>query len=380
MTEQIFTNARVVLRDEVIDGTVVVKDALIEQVDAGRSNVVGAYDLDGAYLAPGMVELHTDNLERHMQPRPGVKWPLQAAVMAHDAELASVGITTVFDAMRVGSIVSDKRARYDKYARTVVDHILRLRADHKLRISHFLHLRAEICTETLPQELAEFSPEDRIGIVSLMDHTPGQRQFRDLSKMAEYLTGKYGMGEDAIQAHFDRLYALQDEFGERHQKAAVDAGRWLGAVMASHDDTTLEEVGKSIEVGVKLAEFPTTLEAAETSHKAGLAVIMGAPNLLRGGSHSGNVAASTLIKHGFLDILSSDYAPSSLLMAAVRHGLESGDMASGLRMVASHPAEAVGLEDRGEIAVGRRADLIVFDLVDEFPSVHQTWVQGSRAA
>lgn len=380
MTEQIFTNARVVLRDEVIDGTVVVKDALIEQVDAGRSNVVGAYDLNGAYLAPGMVELHTDNLERHMQPRPGVKWPLQAAVMAHDAELASVGITTVFDAMRVGSIVSDKRARYDKYARTVVDHILRLRADHKLRISHFLHLRAEICTETLPQELAEFSPEDRIGIVSLMDHTPGQRQFRDLSKMAEYLTGKYGMGEDAIQAHFDRLYALQDEFGERHQKAAVDAGRRLGAVMASHDDTTLEEVGKSIEVGVKLAEFPTTLEAAETSHKAGLAVIMGAPNLLRGGSHSGNVAASTLIEHGFLDILSSDYAPSSLLMAAVRHGLESGDMASGLRMVASHPAEAVGLEDRGEIAVGRRADLIVFDLVDEFPSVHQTWVQGSRAA
>ncbi|MEM9715938.1 MAG: alpha-D-ribose 1-methylphosphonate 5-triphosphate diphosphatase, partial [Pseudomonadota bacterium] len=187
MTEQIFTNAKIILDDEVIDGTLVVRDGAIASVDPCASAVTNATDLGGAYLAPGMVELHTDNLERHMQPRPGVKWPLQAAVMAHDAELASIGITTVFDAMRVGSIPGDRRAKYDKYARPVVDHILNLRQAGKLRISHFLHLRAEICTETLPEELDEFTPEDRIGIVSLMDHTPGQRQFRDLKKLDEYL-------------------------------------------------------------------------------------------------------------------------------------------------------------------------------------------------
>ena len=380
MTEQVFTNAKVILADEVIEGTIVVQDNLIASIDQGKSAVSGAYDLDGAYLAPGMVELHTDNLERHMQPRPGVKWPLQAAVMAHDAELACVGITTVFDAMRVGSIPGDRRAKYDKYARPVVDHILKLREAGKLRISHFLHLRAEICTETLPEELDEFTEDDRIGIVSLMDHTPGQRQFRDLKKLDEYLAGKHGMDRAALDSHYENLYKLQRELGEKHQRAAVDGGRRLGAVLASHDDTTIPEVEKSKENGVTLAEFPTTLEAAQASHDAGLAVIMGAPNLLRGGSHSGNVAASELIEHGLLDILSSDYAPSSLLMGAVRHGLESGKMADGLHMVSKAPAAAVGLTDRGMIEVGRRADLIVFDIVDQLPSVRQTWVQGTRSA
>lgn len=378
MTEQIFTNARLVLEDEVLDGSLVVRDGVIAEIDRGHSRT--GEDLGGAYLAPGMIELHTDNLERHMQPRPGVKWPLKAAVIAHDAELASVGITTVFDAMRVGSIPSDRRAKYDKYAREVVDHISTLRASGALRISHFLHLRAEICTETLPEELDEFSPQDRIGIVSLMDHTPGQRQFRDLSKMAQYLTGKYGMGVDAIQDHFDHLYDLQKRFGAAHEKAAIDAGRRLGAVLASHDDTTLGEVERSVEIGVSLAEFPTTIESARASHKAGLSVIMGAPNLLRGGSHSNNVAAKDLIEAGVLDILSSDYAPSSLLMGAVRHGLEAGNMAKGLHMVSAAPARAVALNDRGELEVGRRADCIVFDVLEGLPSVKQTWVQGRRVA
>ncbi|MEM9716951.1 MAG: alpha-D-ribose 1-methylphosphonate 5-triphosphate diphosphatase, partial [Pseudomonadota bacterium] len=279
-----------------------------------------------------------------------------------------------------GSIPGDRRAKYDKYARPVVDHILNLRQAGKLRISHFLHLRAEICTETLPEELDEFTPEDRIGIVSLMDHTPGQRQFRDLKKLDEYLMGKHGMDRAALNDHYENLYQLQRDFGEKHQKAAVEGGRRLGAVLASHDDTTLSEVERSKEIGVKLAEFPTTLEAAKASHEAGLAVIMGAPNLLRGGSHSGNVAASELAEHGVLDILSSDYAPSSLLMGAVRHGLEVGNLATGLRMVTSASAEAVGLQDRGCLKVGRRADFILFDLVGDLPSVRQTWVQGQRAA
>ncbi|MEL6479218.1 MAG: alpha-D-ribose 1-methylphosphonate 5-triphosphate diphosphatase [Pseudomonadota bacterium] len=376
MTVTRLANAMLVLEQEVVRGGLVVEDGKIAAIETGAAVADGAEDLAGDYLCPGLVELHTDNLERHMQPRPGVKWPLGAAVMAHDAELASVGITTVFDALRVGSVPGDRKAKYDKYARETADHILAQRAAGHLRISHFLHLRAEICSETLIQELEEFAPEDRIGIVSLMDHTPGQRQFRDLSKLEEYLTGKHGMSRADLDAHFQGLYDLREKYGEAHEAAAVAHGRRLGAVLASHDDTRVEDVETSARHGVGFAEFPTTIEAARACHDHGIAVIMGAPNLLRGGSHSGNVAASDLADAGLLDILSSDYAPSSLLMSAVRLGVESGDMAAGMARVTSAPADAAGLRDRGRLEVGARADLVRFRVAERLPVLRQVWSQG----
>ncbi|MEM0922617.1 MAG: alpha-D-ribose 1-methylphosphonate 5-triphosphate diphosphatase [Pseudomonadota bacterium] len=376
MTVTRLANAMLVLEGECRPGGLVIENGLITGIETGRALPDGAEDMAGDFLAPGLIELHTDNLERHMQPRPGVKWPLGAAVLAHDAELASVGITTVFDALRVGSVPGDRRAKYDKYARETANHILEQRAAGNLRISHFLHLRAEICSETLIEELEEFAPEDRIGIVSLMDHTPGQRQFRDLTKLEEYLTGKHGMSPADIEAHYQGLYDLRARYGDLHEAAAVAHGRKLGAVLASHDDTRVEDVEISARHGVGFAEFPTTLEAALACHDRGIAVIMGAPNLLRGGSHSGNVAAAELAQAGLLDILSSDYAPSSLVMAAVRLGLESGDMAAGLARVTSTPARAAGLSDRGRLAVGTRADLLRFRIAGELPVIRRVWSQG----
>ncbi len=379
LAETVLANATLVLSNEVIRGAVTIRGGRIAAIDQGVSVPSGAVDCAGEYLAPGLIELHTDNLERHMTPRPGVKWPLDAAVLAHDAELASVGVTTVFDALRVGSIPSASKGKYEKYARHVADHILALREAGHLRISHYLHLRAEICSETLVDELAEFHEGDRIGIVSLMDHTPGQRQFRDISKYEEYLSGKHGMTGPEMAAYFEELKALSKRVGAVHEAAAAEVGKRLGATLASHDDTTESDVATSIGHGVRLAEFPTTLEAARASHRAGVAVIMGAPNLLRGGSHSGNVAASELAEEGVLDILSSDYAPSSLLMAAVRMGLEGGDMAAGLRTVTAAPAQAAGLADRGVIEIGKRADLIRFGVAGDLPVMRSTWTQGHKA-
>ena len=374
----ILANAKLILADEVVVGAVTMEDGVITAIDAGAGPKAGAEDMAGDYLAPGLIELHTDNLERHMQPRPGVKWPLAAAVIAHDRELAGVGVTTVFDALRVGSILSERRGRYGKYARAVADKILAHRDAGHLKISHFLHLRAEVCSETLTEELEEFGPDDRIGILSLMDHTPGQRQFRDKAKMAEYLTGKYGMEAGEIDAYFDRLIALSDRVRAPHEAAAVAAGKRLGATLASHDDTTERDVEASAAHGCRIGEFPTTKEAAEASHAKGIAVIMGAPNYLRGGSHSGNVAATDLAQAGVLDILSSDYAPSSLLMGAVRMGLEFGDLARGLDTVTRAPAAAAGLDDRGALAVGKRADLTRFEILGDLPAVKQVWVRGAR--
>jgi len=374
----VLANARLVLDDEVITGSLVIEDGRIARIDTGSSVPTGAEDLDGDYLAPGLVELHTDNLERHMRPRPGVSWPRPAAVLAHDRELASVGVTTVFDALRVGSIIREDNADYQRYARPVADAIIAHKKAGVLSIDHYLHLRAEVCSETLPEELDEFSTEDDIGILSLMDHTPGQRQFRDEAKMAQYVGGKSGMKGDEIYAYFGRLKELSARVRDRHQEASLAAGRRLGATLASHDDTTETDVENSRHQGCRIAEFPTTAEAAKACHQHGLKVIMGAPNYLRGGSHSGNVSAADLAEQGLLDILSSDYAPSSLLMGAVKLGLDQDNLAKGIRTVTRAPAEAAGLNDRGHIAIGQRADLIRFSVVDGVPAMRGVWSNGRR--
>ena len=375
----VLANARLILGDEVILGGVVVKDGIIAEIFSGANVPAGAIDCEGDFLSPGLVELHTDNLERHMSPRPGVDWPHSAAIMAHDAEFAGAGVTTVFDAMRVGSIITGK-SKYKKYARQMVDEILTLRSQGSLRISHYFHLRAEICSETLIEEMAEFGPDDRIGIVSLMDHTPGQRQFADLTQMRTYLQGKYSMSDAAVEEHFTLLRQVKEKYGVANEAAAVADAHSYGSVIASHDDTTEEHVVQSAKYGVGLAEFPTTLKAAKACHEQGISVMMGAPNLLRGGSHSGNVAAKDLADAGLLDIMSSDYAPASLLMSAVLLGNLGGDMAAGIRTVTKAPAMAAGLEDRGEIAVGLRADITRFELVDAYPKTNGVWVQGLRVS
>lgn len=380
MTETILANATLVLPHEVVRGSVLLRDGLIAAIDEGASLATNAIDCSGDLIMPGLIELHTDNLERHIEPRPRVNWPHQAAIVAHDAELASVGITTVFDALRVGSVVSDKKTNYGEYARVLANEILDLRARGALRISHYLHLRAEICSETLVDELAKFGPADRIGIVSLMDHTPGERQFRDLNKLKEYVCGKHGLSDDGFVEHVASQRALRDRLGALHEAAAVAEARRFGATLASHDDTTADQVAVSAGHDVHFAEFPTTTEAARACHEHGIKVMMGAPNLIRGGSHSGNVAASDLAEADLLDIVSSDYVPSSLLSAALLLGDLWGDMARGIATVTGAPADATGLTDRGSLLPGKRADLIRVSRIGGAGALRGVWVQGERVS
>ena len=378
MTETILANAMLVLPDAVTPGCVVLRDGVIAEIGTGRGLPKGAFDCAGDLLAPGLIELHTDNLERHIEPRPKVAWPHSDAIIAHDAELCSVGITTVFDALRVGSIGSSGRSDYREYARALADEILAMRARDGFRISHYMHLRAETCSETLLDELARFGPEDRVGIVSLMDHTPGERQFRDISKLRDYVRKKHGLSEAEFLAHVAQEQALKARFGAAHEAGIVAAARRYGAVLASHDDTTAEQVAVSQAHGVKFAEFPTTFEAAKACHERGIAVMMGAPNLIRGGSHSGNVAAQDLAEAELLDIVSSDYVPAALLSAALILGDIWGDVARGIATVTAAPARVVGLADRGRIAVGLRADLILAHRIERTAALRGVWVKGLR--
>lgn len=378
--DTILANAMLILPDMVVPGQVLIRDGVIADIAQGTGVPAGAVDCGGDYLSPGLIELHTDNLERHIAPRPKVDWPHQAAIVAHDAELAGAGISTVFDAIRVGSILRAGDMSYRKYARSMANEILAMRKTGALRISHHLHLRAETCSETLLEELDEFGPEDDVGIVSLMDHTPGQRQFADVSKFETYVRGKHGLDQAGFDAYVGYLEGLYAEFGAAHEAATVAAAQRFGATLASHDDTTEGQVAVSAAFGVRMAEFPTTEDAARACRAAGIAVIMGAPNLVRGGSHSGNVAAVDLAGLGLLDILSSDYVPAALLMGAVQLGRLWDDMARGLSTVTAAPAAAVGLTDRGRIEPGARADLLRFSAAHVVPVPRGLWVAGERVA
>ena len=349
----------------------------IAEITEGDSVPVGATDCCGDLLVPGLVELHTDNLERHLEPRPKVKLPHIPAILAHDGELASAGITTVFDALRVGSIAREDES-YEEYARAVATELLELRAAGALRIRHLIHLRAEICSETVLEELAQFGEDDRVGLVSVMDHTPGQRLFRDLSQLATYYKGKFSFTD----AEFDQLVserrALGDSVRDRHETGTIAAATRLGATLASHDDTTAEHVERSHDLGMRLAEFPTTFEAAEACRDAGIKIIMGAPNLIRGGSHSGNVSAGDLAAADLLDIVSSDYVPSLLLSSAFKLAEIWSDLPRAMRAVTAHPANATGLDDRGRLVVGCHADCLRLSMLDRTPVVRGVWRGGEK--
>ena len=373
-------NAQLVLAERMLHGAVFVEDGRIAGLEEGDHVPVGAIDLDGDVLTPGLIELHTDNMERHIAPRPKVTWPREAAILAHDAELAGCGITTVFDALRVGSVVSTDRTGYGKYARELASELVALRKTGFLKINHHIHLRAEVCSETLIEELDEFSAADGIGILSLMDHTPGQRQFRDLTTLRNYFKGKYALSDTEFAEHIARQKGLQSRLGKAHEAAAVATAKRLGAVLASHDDTTADQVATSARHGVQLAEFPTTLEAAQASNDHGIAVMMCAPNLVRGGSHAGNVSALELAQNDLLDILSSDYIPAGLMLAAFQLAGVWNDLPRAIACVTARPAKAAGLTSRGRIAVGLEADFVRVAVLDGQPLIRETWRGGTRIA
>jgi len=376
----VFANAQIIMPDQVIPGSLHIHDGVIQSIEPGTDVPPGAIDCQGDFLAPGLVELHTDNLERHMKPRPGVDWPHSAAVIAHDAELAGAGITTVFDAIRVGSLHTSGDSGYGRYAREMATELKVLKARNALKISHRIHLRAEICSETLLDELDEFTREDRVGLISLMDHTPGQRQFRDVAQLEHYLMGKHGYTQEQFDQHVVHLQGLQDKFAAEHEAGAVAEAARLGAILASHDDTLTEHVVQSASHGIRLAEFPTTVEAAQACREHGIQVMMGAPNLIRGGSHSGNVAAHELAALDLLDIVSSDYVPAGLLTAVMRLADQWDDLPKAMRTATQNPALGAGLEDRGAIQTGLRADLIRFKTLDGDALLRGVWVQGERVS
>ncbi len=380
MSEMILTNARIVTGSEVIDGTLVSQGGVIRDISQGRSQLPSAMDCDGDTLIPGLIELHTDNLERHVMPRPATFWPCDAAVLGHDREIASAGITTVFNALCVGEVHS--RSARVQLLNEMSDAIEEHMADGALKADHFFHWRCEVSYGGMIDLLEPLMSYKRLRLLSAMDHTPGQRQFTDLDRYIEYYQGKFGMSDEELRTFIAQREEDQRNHSARNRAAVVSFAKERGLTLASHDDATPEHVAEAVNDGMAIAEFPTTVEAARASHESGLRVLMGAPNIVRGMSHSGNVSARELGERGVLDILSSDYVPGSLLYGALllEQAADSISLPQAVATVTRNPAKAVGLDDRGEIAVGLRADLVRYHITKKAPIIRDVWREGRRVA
>lgn len=381
MKETIFCNGRIVLPDAVVEGAVVVRDGVIAEIGENPTAIRESdVDLEGDWLLPGLVELHTDQLEGHYSPRPKVRWHPAAAVQAHDAQIASSGITTVFDAIRVGVDGDTKLTAGDMRAMGAA--IVESQTADRLRAEHFIHLRCEVSSVDAVDSFLHFVDDPHVRLASLMDHTPGQRQFTSLDAFKTYYGGKAGMSERELEAFIVQRTAQAEKYSAKQRRAIADLCLGRGIVLASHDDATCDHVAEAVDMGVTLAEFPTTMDAARMSRESGMKILMGAPNIVRGGSHSGNIAASDLAADGLLDVLSSDYFPFSLMHAAfkISEDIDSLALPEAVKMVSLNPAEAAGLDDRGAIAAGRRADLVQVRTDGAVPLVRTVWRQGRRVA
>lgn len=378
MKERTFTNAHMVTTEGVMAGSLRVRDGYICDVDEGRAaqgdTVV---DCEGDYLIAGLVELHTDNLEKHLMPRPAVIWPsATAAFLAHDAQLVASGITTVFDSICIGE--TQDKGRYPML-KLAFEAFHECRQSPDVRVEHRLHLRCELNDPNMWDMFEPLSDSPCLQLVSLMDHTPGQRQWRNTDAYRTYYSKSTVWTEEEFSKTVSVLQERQKIFTPLHTRKVMEFCKARNIPMASHDDTTVEHVEDALRNGISISEFPTTLEAARHAAENGMTVLMGSPNVVRGGSHSGNISALEVAKAGYLRGLSSDYVPASLLHAAfILHNDAGIPLHEAVALVTSRPARAVGMEDRGELAPGLRADLVRVTLRDGLPIVREVWLLGRR--
>ena len=363
---------------ETFTGCVVVEGDTIRVVDRGSASSPAAEDWEGDWLLPGLVELHTDNLEKHLVPRPGVIWNAISATVTHDAQCAAAGITTVLDSIVIGDM--DNGGTRSQTYQTSIDALHACRREGLMRVEHLLHLRCEVSAQDIVENFEKYADDPLVELASVMDHTPGQRQWRDLAKYRRYTERNGSLRDHEYERLVQERTGQQALYAHKHRAQVVAGCHRRDIPLASHDDTEIEHVELAREEKVAMSEFPTTVRAAEAARAAGMAIIMGGPNLVKGGSHSGNVSAAELAGRGLLDIMSSDYVPSSLVQSVFLLRDQLGwSMPQAVATVTRNPARAIGLQDRGEIAHGQRADFIRVREVAGMPVVRGAWCRGQVA-
>lgn len=374
MKKTLLINGRVVLPDEVRDGVaVLIEDGMISALDPSFVGSAEVFDLGGRILMPGMIDLHCDALEKEVEPRPGVHFPLDFACAQADKRNAAAGITTVFHAISFAN--HELGVRNNAFATDITCAVYAFQT-HAL-VDNRVHARYEVTDESGPDFLTAMLENGDIHLLSFMDHTPGQGQFKDIAAYRTFLSSTYNKSEAGLDEILANKEASSHGALERMRKLSVTA-RQCGVAIASHDDDCTEKVETLAQLGAGISEFPVNMESAVAAKSEGIVTLFGAPNILRGRSQSGSMRALDGIIEGVADCLCGDYSPAALLPSVVRiPELTDISLASAVAMVTRNPARAVGLSDRGEIAPGKCADLVEVNFLGNLPQAKRTWVRGT---
>jgi len=377
--ETILTNAMLVLSDRMFSGTILVRGRDIADVQPGRSHAPGAIDLDGDHLIPGVVDVHTDNLERQVQPRATARWPSRSAMLAHDSQTIAAGVTTVLDALCLGDLGFDT-GRSQTFRDGVAD-LDALAHTGLLKSEHFLHLRCELPARDMPGLVDGVADHPLVRMVSLMDHSPGVGQYRDLERYRQMRIRQMNQSPAQVDRRIAELLGQRAELREGQRRWLLDRLAHRRLPLASHDDDSAAGVAQNAADGILISEFPVVMEAAIEAMRLGVQVIAGAPNIVRGGSHSGNIAAADLIRAGAVDVLASDYVPPAMIEAAwLAAGAGLIDLPGAIATITDKAARMAGFSDRGRLDSGLRADLVQVRPHEGHAIVRRVWRGGERVA
>lgn len=375
---------QIVLPDGILErGSLRIEEGLIADIVEGPvqgAAVQGA----GLLMIPGLIDMHGDMLERDISPRPGAELPFAMALYELDKRLVATGITTAYAAISF-AWHTGQSLRSDAKARAIMATINELRP--ALLADHYVHARFEITNPQAGTILEEMILAGQVHMASIMDHTPGQGQYRDIEgyvkqmfewrkKMGDPLGGN---GKEVTETEVRESVAIAQQRPKAWDAvyAVAKVAQKHGVVLASHDDDTVEKVDLMLDVGINMSEFPVTKEAAQRACQRGLHVAMGAPNALQGRSLSGNLSAAEAIAEGLVDILATDYYPASMLQAAfvlVDRGILP--LHKAIKLISENVADGLQLHDRGQLVVGKVADLVLLDRNGALPRVHGTLRQG----
>ncbi|GAB1575460.1 alpha-D-ribose 1-methylphosphonate 5-triphosphate diphosphatase [Bordetella petrii] len=373
MSALYLTHARVVLPDAVLsDAALLIENGVIAAIEPDGAHGAAEIDLEGQTLLPGLIDVHCDAIEKEAEPRSRVLFPLDFAVAQVDRRNAAAGITTPFHALSFAN--NEWGVRNNQTAAQVARTLHAFRA-HSL-VDNRVHCRYEITDETAMPVLQALLDEGVVDLLSVMDHSPGQGQFKTLEAYLQYMMGNHAMSRDEAEEAARAKLRARDGAALRVETLLADARR-LGVPTASHDDDSVQRIATMRNLGVSMSEFPINLDTATAAVSCGLPTILGAPNVLRGQSQSGSMRAIDAVRAGVASCLCSDYQPSTLIAAAFAVAAQSDlTLAQAVALVTANPADACGLGDRGRIAVGLRADLVAVALVGQLPLVSRAWSAG----
>jgi alpha-D-ribose 1-methylphosphonate 5-triphosphate diphosphatase len=376
-----FDDVTLVTTEGAVRGSVTMAQGVFIAVEVEPAGGPRGEPWNGDFLLPGLIDIHTDHVEKHVFPRSHVLWDFATAIMAHDSQVAAGGVTTVFDAICVGAAMQKQERR--KILTPMLGTLEDLTARDMLRAEHLVHLRCEISDPATPELAEAVIDGPLVRAMSLMDHTPGDRQSPDVER---YIV----KSARDMQVSVAEMRDLTAELIERSARVGAAVRARLAAMardralpLMSHDDASPAHVAMAAGEGAAISEFPTTLEAARAAKAAGLRVVAGAPNVLRGGSQSGNVAVSALLGEGLVDMLASDYVPRSMVDAVFAVAEDPAlpqDLHDALALTTAAPAAAMGLGDRGAVREGLRADFIRVRRQPPGAQVRAVWRAGRRVA